>query len=305
MPSTGHAHGMTNPTTSPAPTARSSWAGLRPRIAAHPVATQLIALFGIAWPVLIPVVLTGLPVEPFLLVVVVFGQLLPAVVIAAAQGGRAGVKALFGRIFRWRVPIRWYLAAFLLIPLSCLAVSTIYGLGNWTTLFTDPNVILTYLTSLTILPIVNLWEETAWTDTVQHNLARRRGPLFAAIITGPLFGLLHLPLRLSHGINKEMIIDLAFTMLLAIGLRILIGWLYYSTGRSILIAAITHATFNATNNGDLLLHAAPDSVILHNLTFFVVAALAVVVAVATRGRLGAPKNSPANRVSLPAQQLTV
>ena len=254
-------------------------------------------MFGVAWPVLIPVVLAGLPAEPFLLIVVVFGQLLPPVLIAAAQGGRPAVRALFGRIFRWRVSVRWYLLAFLLIPLSCLAVSTAYGFGNWTALFTDPSVISAYLMSLSIFPIVNLWEETAWTDTVQHNLARRRGPLMAAVITGPVFGLFHLPLRLTDGLNQKMLVDLFFAMVLAIGLRVLIGWLYYSTGRSILIAAITHVTFNATNNGALLLHDRPDSVVVQNLTFFVVAALAVVVAVATRGRLGVPSSAAADDLS--------
>jgi membrane protease YdiL (CAAX protease family) len=266
---------------------------LRRWIAAHPVGTQLLFLFGISWSILIPAALAGLPLEPFLLLVVPFGQLLPAVLVAWAQGGRPGVRALFGRIFRWRVGLRWYLLALLLIPLSSLAVSTIYGPGNWTALFTDPGVILAYLTALSILPIVNLWEEAAWTDVVQHNLARRRGPLLAAIITGPLFGLVHLPLRLGSAPAGRMLVDLLAAMLFAIGLRVLIGWLYYSSGRSILIAAITHATFNATNNGALLTNAQPDSVVLQNLAFFVVAALAVVIAVATRGRLGAPSRPSA------------
>jgi hypothetical protein len=115
---------MTNLIHTPAPTAGSSWAGLRPRIAAHSVATQLVFNYGVGWPVLIPVVLAGLPIEPFLLIVIVFGQLLPPVLIAAAQGGQPAVRALFGRVFRWRVPVRWYLLAFLLIPVACLTVST-------------------------------------------------------------------------------------------------------------------------------------------------------------------------------------
>ena len=293
---------MTQPTKPVAPpTSRKD--ALRRAVAAHPVATQLIVLFGIGWPILIPAALNGLPLEPFLFVVVVFAQLLTPILISAAQGGRPAVRALFGRIFRWRVALRWYLLAFLLIPVSSLVVSSIYGLGNWKALFTDPKVIFAYLTSLSILPIVNLWEETAWTDIVQHNLGRRWGPLIAAMITGPLFGLLHLPLRLGDGINPKMLTGLLFAMILAIGLRVLIGWLYYATGRSILIAAITHASFNATNNGTLLTNAHPGSFVLSNLTFFVVAALALVVAVATRGRLGAPANLAAD--DLPSQDLPV
>jgi hypothetical protein len=146
---------MTPPTKTVAPpTSRKD--ALRRAVAAHPVATQLIVLFGIGWPVLIPVALNGLPLEPFLFVVVVFAQLLTPILIAAAQGGRPAVRALFGRIFRWRVALRWYLLAFLLIPVSSLVVSSIYGLGNWNALFTEPKVILAYIISLSILPIVNL-----------------------------------------------------------------------------------------------------------------------------------------------------
>jgi hypothetical protein len=122
---------------------------------------MLIALFGIGYAVLIPAALAGLPLEPFLLVVVLFGQLLPAVLVTAAEGGRPAVGELFSRVFRWRVALRWYLIALLLIPVTCLAVTTFFGTGAWKALFTDPSVILGYLNALTILPLVNLWEETA------------------------------------------------------------------------------------------------------------------------------------------------
>jgi membrane protease YdiL (CAAX protease family) len=46
---------------------------------------------------------------------------------------------------------------------------------------------------------------------VQHNLGRRWGPLIAAMITGPLFGLLHLSLRLADGFNAKMLTGLLFS----------------------------------------------------------------------------------------------
>jgi membrane protease YdiL (CAAX protease family) len=260
---------------------------IRRVIADHPVAIMLAAMFAVGYTVLIPAALADLPLEPFLLVAILFGQLLPAVLITAAEGGRPAVRALFGRVFRWRVPFRWYLAALLLIPLSCLAVSGIYGPENWRALVTDPGVILGYLNGLSILPVVNLWEETAWTGVIQARLAHRHGPLMAAVLTGPLFGLLHLPLRIGEPAGT-FALGLAFTMILAIGLRIVIGWLYYSTGASILIAAVVHATFNATNNGELLTRADPGSPLLDDLAFYVVAVLGLLIAVLTRGRLGAP-----------------
>jgi hypothetical protein len=65
----------------------------------------------------------------------------------------------------------------------------------------------------------------------------------------------------------------------------MIGWLYYASGGSILIAAITHVTFNATNNGSLLKPAGTSAA--DWIPWLTVGLLGLVVAVLTRGRLGA------------------
>jgi membrane protease YdiL (CAAX protease family) len=131
---------------------------------------------------------------------------------------------------------------------------------------------------------VNLWEETAWTGVVQARLGASRGPLLAALITGPLFTLVHLPLRLGQPLG-ELVLGLVVAAILGTGLRIMIGWLYYASGGSILIAAITHVTFNATNNGSLLKPAGTSAA--DWIPWLTVGLLGLVVAVLTRGRLGA------------------
>lgn len=66
--------------------ARRRW---RSAIARHPVAAMLILMFVIGWALLIPPALAGIPLEPFpLLAAVLFAQLLPAVLVTAAVGGR-------------------------------------------------------------------------------------------------------------------------------------------------------------------------------------------------------------------------
>jgi uncharacterized protein len=275
---------------------------LRRLVAARPVTTQLVAMGIAVFGVLVPVVLAGLPIEPFLLGCVLLLQLLPAVLISAAVGGRPAVREIFSRVFRWRVQLRWYLLALLLIPVSCLAISTLYGPENWTTLVTEPAVILAFLNQLTILPLVNLWEETAWTGMIQDPLGHRYGPVAAAFITGPLFGLAHLPLRIGE---PNALFTLLPFMALAIGMRLVLGWLYYSSGRSILIAAIVHVVYNATNNDTLLTNAAPDSWLLNDLPIYFCAALGLVLIVATRGRLGMADRRPPAMHPAPAGDLHV
>jgi heme/copper-type cytochrome/quinol oxidase subunit 2 len=81
---------------------------------------------------------------------------------------------------------------------------------------------------------------------------------------------------------------MALLMTFAIGLRILIGWLYNVTGASILLGAILHVTFNATNNNNLLTAAAPGNTALEYIPWVVIAVLGVLVVVLTRGTLGRP-----------------
>jgi uncharacterized protein len=269
-------------------------AGIRSVVARHPVVAMLIAMFTISYALLIPPALAGLPLEPFLLGVIFLGQLLPAVLVTAAIGGRPAVRELFRRVFRWRVHPGWYLVALFAIPVvALLASAVVFGAGALWALVRDPAVILAYLSQLTILPLVNLWEETAWMGVIQARLADSRGPLLAAVITGPLFGLVHLPLQLGKPFG-ELVISLAQLMIFAIGLRILIGWLYNATVGSILLGAIVHVTFNATNNNNnLLTAAAPGNTALEYVPWVVIAVLGLLVAVLTRGRLGAPAPSAA------------
>ena len=70
-----------------------------------------------------------------------------------------------------------------------------------------------------------------------------------------------------------------------------LGWIYNVTGGSVLIVAIVHTTFDATNNGQLLNAASPGAFVLQpgvGAVHLVVLAWAVLVLVLTRGRLGAP-----------------
>ena len=283
---------MTTTSREPVQTSRT----VREVMARHPVAAMLLLMFVIAWAFLIPAALAGVPLIPFPLLGAIFlGQLGPAILVTWARGGWPEVRHLFGRIFRWRVHPAWYLVAILGIPIvSLLWTAAVFGGGALHTLLTNPSVIEDYLSTLTILPIVSLWEETAWMGIVQTRLATYRGPLLAAVITGPLFGLLHMPLEIGKPIG-DFLLTMAALMVFGIPFRMVLGWLYNVTGGSILIVAIAHATFDATNNGQLLAGAAPAQFLLQpggGAVHLVVLAGAILALILTRGRLGSPASEP-------------
>jgi CAAX protease family protein len=269
----------------------SSRGSLRQLIARHPVTTMLVLMFVIGWGFLIPAVIAGVPLIPFPLLGAIFlAQLAPSVLVTWAEGGWPAVGELFRRIFRWRVNPVWYAVALLLIPVvSLLWTAAVFGGGAITALFTNRSIIFDYLSSLTILPLVSLWEEAAWMGIVQARLARYRGPLIAAVITGPLFGLLHMPLQLGQPIGP-FLFTMAALMIFGIPFRMVLGWMYNLTGGSILIVAIAHVTFDATNNNQLLTAAAPGQILLQpggGAVHLVVLVWAIVLLIVTRGRLGA------------------
>ena len=272
----------------------SPTASVRRWIAAHPVAAMLLLLFGIGWAFLFPAALAGVPLSPVpLLSTALFAMLGSSVFVTWAADGWPGVRRMFGRVFRWRVHPAWYVFALFAVPVGTLLwTAAFFGGGAVHALFTDRTVILSYLSSLTILPLVNLWEENVWMGMIQGRLETYRGPLVAAVITGPLFGLFHAPIYYS-GPTFDFLLPLAVLMVFAIPFRMLLGWVYNATGGSILMVATLHVTWNFASSTQLWAAAAPGQAILqpgHGAAIATVLALAIFGLVSTRSRLGYRQN---------------
>src|SRR5215210_6595340 len=142
----------------------SSGQALRRLVARHPVATFLLLVFAVNVAVAQVPVLTRHDILPFDLALYdslgpIFGVALPAFVVVAATGGRAGVRELASRCLRWRVGFRWYAFAFLSVPAGVLlCAGVVFGrplfavlAERWTALFT---VVLPQLAWLIICCIV-------------------------------------------------------------------------------------------------------------------------------------------------------
>jgi len=152
-----------------------------------------------------------------------------------------------------------------------------------------PGVIVSFLHT-------NLWEEQGWVGYLQSTLQERRGPLLASVIVAPVFALFHLPAYFVAGwiVDEHTPLSELPTVLVeygavvavfAIFFRVLAIWLYNVTGRSVLLVGLFHSAFNMVSGQELMPEYVPglDSGLL---AIAVVAVLAVVVAVLTRGRLG-------------------
>jgi membrane protease YdiL (CAAX protease family) len=221
----------------------------------------------------------------------VLGSAVPAFIVAALVSGKAGVRDLARRSFRWRVPLRWYLISlFAPLLLLLIAITILYGLAplralaqNWLLLFTG------FLPALAIMILLNnVAEEIGWTGFVFARVQDRHGPLRAALLTTVFFWLFHVS---SFYVDTRSwattALVLGIFLLPQLGSRLIAGWLYNGAGSSVLIAGLFHSMHNAVVNstGLVAVVALPQFEVLVIMDGIVVLAGAI-IAVATRGRLG-------------------
>jgi membrane protease YdiL (CAAX protease family) len=275
---------------------------VRSWIKRHPIATFLVRVYATTTAlVFVPRVLTEpgvLPggATPHGVLENVLGSAVPAFIVTALVSGRVGVRDLARRSFRWRVPPRWYLIS-LLAPLLIfvIAVTILYGLAPLRALAQNWLLLLTaFLPALAIMILLNnVAEEIGWTGFVFARLQDRHGPLRAALLTGLFFWLFHVPnFYVETRSWATTALVLGIFLLPHLGSRFIVGWLYNGAGSSVLIAGLFHSMHNAIANstGLVAVVALPQFEVLVIMAGLVVLA-AVIIAVATRGRLGLKRSS--------------
>ena len=124
----------------------------------------------------------------------VFAPGLVALVLTAWEGGSPAVGGLLRRILRWRVGLRFYAFALLLMPLIKVAVAVLHRalVGTWPP-FGDlrPQV----LVIATVLSTVGqAGEELGWRGYLLPRLTAWTGLASASLIVGAVWAAWHLPL---------------------------------------------------------------------------------------------------------------
>jgi uncharacterized protein len=144
-------------------------------------------------------VITGanLPVEIFALASTLLIMVPTALWVTSITDGRAGVGALFARVFRWRFGIGWWLVVLFGLPVIALLLGLIFG-GSLHT--ADLGLVLIrQLGSIALaVVVINLWEETVWAGFFQTRLEARFNFIVAAVLTALPFAGVHIPLLLLN-----------------------------------------------------------------------------------------------------------
>lgn len=195
-----------------------------------------------------------------------------ALILVCRQRGFASVMALLQRAVDRR-GLRhpgWLLAALLFMPIVCvLAFGVLRLMGNAVPL---PNIDPGKAALLFIaFFIAAIGEEFGWQGYAYPALRRRLGVLQSATLLGAVWALWHVIPFIQMGRTPEWIL---WHSLSAIALRIIIVWLFESTGMSILVAVAFHTMINLS----LALFPVAGSFYDPFVTFVIVGIASIVVA---------------------------
>jgi uncharacterized protein len=294
---------------------------IKRRIANHPIAAFLIVLYPVSWVLFLPDVLgkSGLGIIPVdvpaqvgILLVTIFGLTSVAFLVTRIADGKAGTRALRRHYYRFRAAPQWYLLAIFGAPIVLLLAGLALHGGSVLSPFghNAAQIPATYLLNVVLIAIlISVWEEGGWMAFMTARLQTRLGPVWASVVVAPFFGFVHFPLFLVTGglIDNARpqgahVIEYAFYLLIlfSVPVRILITWVFNSTGGSLPVVGLLHASIDTTASGAVLtaFYPAVDG----RLLYVGIAIVAIVLIAVTRGRLGYRGDQPIGESQSPTSQ---
>jgi uncharacterized protein len=204
----------------------------------HPIIAFFVLTYALSW-LAWPVWASGLyPIAP----VFSFAPFLAALVVLAITHGKSGVGGLLRRMVRWRVGLKWYVAALLIpagITVAAAVLNILLGaqapssaeLGGWT------GLLPIFLAVLLIPGLGGAWEEPGWRGFALPRLQAGRSALFASLILGVLIAGWHLPLMFVGQVHYSDIVTI-------MGAVIIFNWVFNNANGSVLIIMLMHAMNN-------------------------------------------------------------
>lgn len=190
---------------------------------------------------------------PFVVLAMLGGPSVAGVLSTGLVDGRAGLRELRARLFKWRVGGRFYAVALLTAP---VVVSGVLLALSWRSPVFRPGIAsaaapATHLGIGIVTGLAaGLFEELGWTGFAIPHMRRRHGIFATGLIVGVLWGAWHLLVvwwgssATSGSLSMAVYLPaMAFSFLPPY--RILMVWVHDRTG-SLLVAMLMHASLTAS-----------------------------------------------------------
>jgi uncharacterized protein len=271
-------------------------------LARHPLVSYFLIAFGFSWLMFLPgplmyygVISLSDDAVRSLAIAGLLGPILSGFIMTALTEGRPGIARLLRRMVCWRVGIRWYVFAFIGLPVTMVLATFIRPGASESFDISAQPFFLDYLRVFISMVLIGgpLFEEPGWTGFAQPRLQRLCGPLIGGLILGSLWALWHLPgfLIPSQDVTdippRGTVLDFVVFTLALMGLRLIIVWVVNNTRNSVFMAILVHASWNTFYSAALIRLFHSPIVLGSYLNLAIAAcALALVLIAATRGRIG-------------------
>jgi membrane protease YdiL (CAAX protease family) len=214
----------------------------------HPLITFFVLTYLLAWILWLPlVILRDTIPAPQGLVLALLGSAVPSllgIVLTAIVLGRGSLRKLLGRLLIWRVDPRWYLVV-VLGPAALVGGIVAFNalLGGPAIRVKVPLLAAVITLAFHIFPGSALGEEIGWRGYALPRLQAGRSALSASLILGVIWAFYHLPLFFTGQAFRSPSILVPF-VISGIALSVILAWVYNSTGGSLLLVVLLHATAN-------------------------------------------------------------
>ena len=224
----------------PAPTRRENF------LARHAVTFYFALTFALSWlgafAVAAPHLLRGESIPQFaglmMFPAMLLGPSAVGILLTRIVDGPTGLRDLFSRMRRVRVPALWYAA--LLIP-PVLVLTVLSCMKTFVSPVFAPN---RFFTGIGFGFVAGFFEEIGWMGFAFPKMRRPGNALAPAILLGLLWGCWHIPVIDYLGTSTPhgaywLPFFLAFTAAMT-AMRVLIAWIYSNTN-SVVLAQLLHA----------------------------------------------------------------
>ena len=216
-------------------------------LARHPAIAYFVLTFTLSWlgafAVAAPHLLRGEAIPKFaglmMFPAMLLGPSAVGIFLTRIAEGPAALRELFSRMFRVRVPARWYAA--LLIP-PALVLTVLYIMKTFVSSDFAPN---RFFIGIGFGFVAGFFEEIGWMGYAFPKMRRADNALAPAILLGLLWAAWHIPVIDYLGTSTPhgaywLPFFLAFGAAMT-AMRVLIAWLYSNT-KSVLLAQLLHAS---------------------------------------------------------------
>jgi membrane protease YdiL (CAAX protease family) len=218
----------------------------------HTTAAGFALTLALTWGALLPSVLAARAdgrlsaASPLALTAAGFAPGIAALLLTALVDGRGGLAALGRRITDWRAGWKWYAVAYkgpTAAALFAFAVFHLFGgrfppLSEW-----DAPL----LSTLLLVPIAGLGQETGWRAFLLPRLQQRLGGLGASAVLGVGWGMWRIPFHFADPTAAGA--EIGWMLAGAIPMAIIFTWVWNRSGSRLLPMILLNASTQAVLTG--------------------------------------------------------